>query len=181
MTSPTARSWNAVRAAIVLTSLAAGCGGGSTDSTGTQSGGNYIRFQANGAQVQFQDQVANPIAVSIAQAGVEYVLIVTGGSAPTASPYSNIQLNVADVSPIATKTYGAFQSSGSGGGYTAALVTYNVGSVGYDNTAANSDFHITITQITSTTASGTFSGTVKTKSGVALSITAGEFLGKRIN
>lgn len=178
MISATAKLWNALRVATVLTALAAGCGG-STDSTNNQSGADFIRFKANGAQVQFQDQFANPIAVSIAKTGSEYSLIVTGGSDPTASLYSNIQLNVADVSPIGTKTYGAFQPIG--GGYTAALVTYNVGSVGYDNTAANSDFQITITQITSTTASGTFSGTVKTKSGVAVSITSGEFLGKRIN
>ena len=178
MISATARTWNALRAAIVLTALAAGCGS-STDSTGNQSGAYYIRFKSNGAQVQFQDQVGFPIVVSIAKTGIEYSLIVTGGSDPTASPYSNIQLNVADIIPIGTKTYGAFQASG--GGYTAALVTYNVGSAGYDNTAANSDFQITITEITTTTVTGTFSGTVKNKSGAAVSISGGEFLAKRLN
>jgi hypothetical protein len=177
MLSRTARSWNALRAAIALTALAAGCSS-STDSTDNQNGADYIRFQASGAQVQFVDQVASPIAVSIAQSGAEYTLIVVGGTALTASPYSNIQISVFDISPITTKTYGAFQSSGTG--FAGALVTYNVGSVGYDNTAVNSDVQVTIKEITSTIVHGTFSLTVKTKSGASVFLSGGEFVAKRI-
>lgn len=178
MSSRTAKSWNVLRAAIVLIPLAAGCSG-STDSTDNQNGADYIRFQASGVQVQFQDQVASPIAASIAQTGAEYSLIVVGGSAPTASPFSNIQISVFDISPITTKTYGAFQSSGTG--FAGALVTYNVGSVGYDNTGVNSDVQVTITQITSTIVHGTFSLTVKAKSGASVLLSGGEFVAKRIN
>jgi hypothetical protein len=144
----------------LLTSLV-GCNN-STDSTGNQSGADFIRFQASGVQVQFQDQVASPVAGVFPPVGNEFSLNVTGESAPTASPFSNIQITVMDPSPITTRTYGAFQPVGSGGTFT-AIISYNVGSLGYDNTAAatTSDVQVTVTEITSTTVRGTFSATVK--------------------
>jgi hypothetical protein len=179
MISRIPRSWNAPAAAILA--LLAGCSS-STDSTGSQSGADFIRFQASGAQIQFQDQPTSPVAATIAAIGSESSLNVTGQSAFSASPFSNIQITVIDPSPITTKTYGAFQPVGTSGAFTSAIISYNVGSVGYDNTAAGtgSDVQVTITEITSTTVRGTFSATVKTKAGAVVAISGGSFLAKRI-
>jgi len=180
MTSFMPRSWSPLRAAIILASLAPGCSS-STDSNGSQSGADFIRFQASGVQVQFVDQVASPVGAVLAPAANGFTLNVTGGSAPTASPFSNIQLTVIDFSPITTKTYAGF-TVGGGGTFTSTSITYNVGSTGYDNTAAgtSTDVQITITAITSTTVIGVFSGTVKSKGGATVTIVGGSFQAKRL-
>ena len=178
MTLRFARSPIAFGALVLFTTFAVGCGS-ATDSTNSQQSTYFIRFKANGTQYEYHDVIANPVVASFAKVGPEYSFIASGVSASGVTSGGGITLNAFDVSPITTKTYGAFQ--GAGTGYTVGQILFQLGTGSYDNTDPNSDVRVTLTQITATEARGVFSGTVTSASHGSVVITNGEFFAKRIS
>lgn len=179
MISATARPHKALGTLVLFTVAALGCSS-STDANGKSSSPYYIRFTANGTQSEYHDQFAFPISASFARTGTEYTAIVAGQSDAVATTGGTITLGAMDVAPITTKSYGALQTVASNGGFTLGQISYTIGSIGYSNPDPNNDVHVTFSEITATTARGTFSGTLKSSGRPNLSI-SGEFFAKRIN
>ena len=164
-------------AALMACVLSLACGGDdSTGPSGSNGGSFYVRFRANGSQVEFN--AANNVFTTIDKVGNEFHF-GTSGVSPTTG--NSVSLAVLDVSAITTTTYTGFTVVNNSGGFRMAQIMYTVGGVQYENTDPNQDNRITITEITATTVKGTFSGTVKASGRPSLSITNGEFFSQRIN
>ena len=166
-----------VTALVFCSALTLGCGGDSTgpDSGQNQGGEFYVRFRANGTQVVFN--LPNNELATFDKIGSEFHF----GTSGAAANGNNISLAVFDVAAITTASYVGLTTVNSSGGYRLAEILYTVGGVQYENTDANQDHRITITEITPTTVKGTFSGTMKASGRPNISITNGEFYTKRIN
>jgi hypothetical protein len=166
-----------ITALLFCTALALGCGGDSSgpDNSGNQGGEFYVRFRANGTQEVFN--LPNNVLTTFDKIGSEFHF----GTAGVAANGNSISLAIFDVVAITTASYAGFTTVNSSGGYRLAQILYTVGGVQYENTDANQDHRITITEITPTTVKGTFSGTVKATGRASISITNGEFLSRRIN
>ncbi len=136
-------------------------------------GGYYVRFKANGQQVEFTVQGATIAA--FAQAGNTYNAVFTGYDSS-----SNVGLQVYDNKEITMATYSGYTLSGSS--FIGALIHYkdNLGTL-YSQDALNPTTSITISEITSSAVKGTFSGILKASGKPDLSITQGEFFVWRSN
>jgi hypothetical protein len=158
------------RAALLVSiAVMAACGGSDKNPTGPGGSTYYLRFKANGTQVNFTAQAS--LYAAFAQAGAQYNMIGTGY---TATSNSNIQ--VYNNSPVVVGTYSGYNING--GALVGALVGYqDDGGVSYTNQSAT----ITISEITSTTVRGTFSGVVEANGHPDITITNGEFRLQRAN
>jgi hypothetical protein len=148
----------------------AACNG---DSTGPLGGDLFLRFKANGAQVEFTDQLS--LLASFTSTTAQSVLLITGFEGP-----SNAGLQIYDRQPITTSTYSGYAFAD--GAFQGVLVTYLTPSnVLYQlDTSAPVDATVTITDIGSARIRGTFSGTLSDGQ-TDLVITDGEFLVARAN
>jgi hypothetical protein len=144
-----------------------------TDEDDNSNSGYFIRFKANGTQVEFKEQTS--LVAAFAKSGIQHNGVFSGGK-----NLSNIVLQVFDNKAIEATTFTGYTISGSS--IVAELISYN------DNTGANytqgsvgSNATITISEITATTVRGTFSSTVKSAGKPDISITQGEFFVWRAN
>src|SRR5689334_7840539 len=135
---------------LAIGSLVAGC---SSSSTGPTASGHYLRFDANGSQVNFT--VDASLVAAFAHAGNEYNALMTGFDAN-----SNASLQIFDGAAVTTKRYAAYQITG--GALVGVLITYQPSpGVVYSSIATEtSDAVITVTEMTATEVKGTFSGTL---------------------
>jgi hypothetical protein len=156
---------------FVLGSLAAGCGS-STGPTGNN--GHFLRFDANGSQVNFTAEAS--LIAAFAHAGNEFNALMTGYDAT-----SNASLQVFDGAAVTTKRYGGYDIVG--GALVGVLITYQPSQgVVYSSIAtATSDAVITITDMTATEVKGTFSGTLQANGHPDIVVTNGEFSLNRAN
>ena len=159
-------------AALIATACKSSTDAG--DSQQTSSGTYYVRFKANGAQIDYSSDTW--VNAAIAKTGPEYFFV--GASTPAGSVgEGSMSVSVFDPSPITTTTYsGGLTPVGTTGAYTLPQLSYVTGSSTY---TSSNDARITLTEITSTTVKGTFQGTVSTTGKPSISITNGEFFAKR--
>jgi hypothetical protein len=145
-----------------------------SSSTGPNANGHYLRFDANGSQLNFT--IESSLAAAFAHAGNEYNALMTGFDAT-----SNLSLQVFDGAAITTKQYTGYQFTG--GAFVGVLITYqpSAGLVYSSVATANSDAVITITELTATDVKGTFSGTLKKAGQPDIVATNGEFSLHRAN
>ena len=160
-------------AGLILASvLVTGCGGGNT--TGT-SGGYYLRFQTPSGQVNFTSQPS--LMAAFSQAGNQHTMLVTGYDAT-----ANFSISVFDGAAITQKTYSGNDINPALGALVGVQLTYQdasgtVYSIGSGTVIQT----VTISNITSTTVTGTFSGTLRSTGHADLLISNGQFLVQRAN
>lgn len=137
-------------------------------------GGIYkMKFKANDTMVEFRTQAS--LTASYGQSGSQYNALFTGYDAE-----SNMSLQVFDSKPIEEATYSGYVLSGSA--FVGALIGYQDKSgTLFTQGANNSNATINLTEITSTTVRGTFSGTLKASGKPDIQITNGEFFVWRTN
>lgn len=133
----------------------------------------YVRFNANGQNVEFK--VHGLLVAAFGQAGNQYNASFTGGNTN-----SNVSLQVFDNKAITSATYSGYVLTGSA--FIGAIIGYqdNSGTL-FTQGAVSPNSIITISEITSTTVKGTFSGTVTASGKSDISITGGEFYVWRAN
>lgn len=138
------------------------------------NGGEYfIRFKANGTQVDFA--VQGSLTAAFGQAGSQFNAVFSGGDAT-----SNISLQVFDNKAIAEANYTGYGIVGSS--VVGALIGYSdkTGTL-YTQGAVGSNATITVTELAATTVRGTFGGIVKATGKPDILITQGEFFVWRAN
>jgi len=145
----------------------ASCGGGTT---GPNNSTYFVRFKANGSQVEFTNPVA--LAAGFGHSGTQYNMLVTGFDAT-----SNANIQVFDGSAISAKTYSGYGVVGSA--FVGSLIGYQP--PGGPVYASNATVTVTITGLSATTVSGTFEGTVSATGHANIQVTEGEFSVKRSN
>lgn len=132
----------------------------------------YVKFKSNGTQVNFTG-FGTEVAI-FSHSGNQYTCAVTG-----ADTSSNIGLSMYDTTAITTKTYSGFTTVNSLSATLGTLVTYGDGS-GTSYNSNNTTFSITVTGLTDSTMTGTFSGSLQDNNGTnTLTITDGDFHVKR--
>jgi glutamate synthase domain-containing protein 3 len=139
----------------------------------TDDGKYFIRFNANGSKVEFT--VQGSLVAAFGQAGTQYNAVFTGGDAA-----SNISLQVYDGKAIAAGTFSGYTITG--GAVVGAIMGYsdNSGTL-YTQGSVGSNASITISEITTTTVRGTFSGTLKASGKTDIVVSQGEFYVWRAN
>jgi hypothetical protein len=147
--------------------LLTACGG---SSTGPSGGSYYLRFTANGTLVNFTAQPS--LLAAFGQSGSQYNALITGFDAS-----SNASVQLFDGTPITPKSYSGYTLVGNA--FVGVLLTYQdaagiVYSSGSTGTAA-------VTQLTATTVTGTFSGTLQASGHPNLPVINGQFYVKRAN
>lgn len=135
--------------------------------------GYMMRFKVNGAQVEFKTQAS--LVAAFGQSGNIFNGVFTGYDAK-----SNISLQVYDNKAISETTFSGYALVGSS--FVGALIGYqdNDGTL-YTQGSINSDATIKISEMSSTTVRGTFSGTLKASGKSDIAITNGEFFVWRAN
>lgn len=137
------------------------------------SGEYYVRFNANGQKIEFKVQGATVAAFG--QAANIYNAVFTGYDAS-----SNLILQVFDKKEITTSSYSGYTLSGAS--FIGSLISYQDASgTVFRQDVSNPVTTVTISEITSETVRGTFSGIVKTSGKPDISITQGEFYVWRTN
>jgi hypothetical protein len=159
---------------LASTLLVAACSSHSSSPTGPSGSGQYyLRFNANGSQVSFTSQPT--LLVAFAQSGTQYNALITGYTAS-----ANASLTVFNGSAINTGTFSGYNIVGSA--LVGATIAYQDASgTLYSSGTAATDAVITITDKTSTTFKGTFSGRLKAVGKTDIVVTSGEFFVKRAN
>jgi hypothetical protein len=154
--------------------LILGCGGGSESTGPGGSGDHYLRFQANGAQVSYTEQ--SSLLMTFSNSGTQYVGIVSGFDAT-----SNANLQIYANAAISTGTWSGYNLSGSAlvgaliGYHPAGGVLHTSGGTGVVTAS------VTISEITGTTARGTFTATLRAAGQPDITVTNGEFFVPRFN
>jgi hypothetical protein len=158
---------------ILIFTISAGIFASCKDDETETSGGYYVRFNANGQKVEFKVQGATVAAFG--QATNIYNAVFTGYDAS-----SNVILQVFDKKEITTSTYSGYTLSGAS--FIGALISYQDDSgTLFRQEVLNPVTSVTISEITSETVKGTFSGIVKASGKPNISITQGEFYVWRSN
>ncbi len=143
------------------------CGGSGGDSTGPD-GTYYLRFKANGTQITYADQFR--LNATVSQAANQHLLLALGFD-----DTSNFSATFFDGAPVSQKTYAGYNINQSLGAFIGVIFAYqNTSGVVYGPGSTN-DESATITELTSTTVRGTFSGTVRAAGQADVVITNGEF------
>lgn len=133
----------------------------------------FVRFNANGSKVEFT--VQGSLVAAFGQASSQYNAVFTGGDGT-----SNISLQVFDGKAIAAGTFSGYTITG--GAVVGALIGYSDASgTLYTQGSVGSNASIIISEITATTASGTFSGTLKSSGKADIVVSQGEFYVWRAN
>jgi hypothetical protein len=160
-------------AGLMLTGLlATGCGG--SDSTGT-SGDYYLRFQTAAGQVEFTAQAS--LVAAFSQSGNQRLMLATGFDATR-----NFSISVFDGVAIVEKTYSGYDINPTLGVIVGVQLTYQDASgTVYSIGSGTVNQTVTITHLTSTTVTGTFSGTLKATGHPDLVISNGTFFVLRTN
>ena len=172
-----ARALN-TRLAIVMVALAGALSACGKDSSGPDNGNNngtyFYRFDANGTRVTFNTQ--NSLTAAFSQSGNQRVLIITGFDATR-----NSAVQVYSGATITTTSYTGYTINTSLGAVVGMIFHYQDASgTLYTSDTGNANT-ATITEITSTTVRGTFSGRLKANGKADLVITNGEFFVIRAN
>ena len=135
--------------------------------------GYVVQFNANGKKVEFTVQAS--LVAAFANSGTLYDGIFTGYTAS-----SNISLQVYDNKAISETTYSGYMLVGST--FVGALIDFqDTDGTIYTQGTSNSDATVTITKITATTVTGTFSGTLKANGKPDMIISQGQFYVLRAN
>jgi hypothetical protein len=157
---------------VLALACLAGCSS-SNSTTGPSGNSYYLRFKANGTQVEFTSEPS--LIGAFAQSGIQYNGLFTGYDAN-----SNMSLQVFDGAAITQKSYSGYDITG--GALVGVLLTYQTtGGVVYGSGGVGTDAVITITELSQTAVKGTFTGTMKASGHPNLSITQGEFVVHRAN
>lgn len=146
----------------------------SCSTTNSKNNGGYVmRFKANGNTVEFTVQAS--LTAAFGQSSNQYNGLFTGYDAN-----SDISLQVFDDKTISESTYTGYTIVGSA--VIGTLISYqdDTGTV-YTQGSGSSDATVSITQITSKTVRGTFSGTLKASGKPDMAITGGQFYVWRAN
>ena len=150
---------------LCLTILSGSC---SSDET---SDGYVMRFKANSTQQEFAAGGGQTATFTLDDNQHIGLIVGSDGSRTMA-------LKVYDTEAIAVAVYRQFEPKDDA--FTGSLIAYQDESgTEYTQGAVIPDIHVRITEITSTSVSGTFGGTLKADGKPDLSITEGEFLVRR--
>ncbi len=140
---------------------------------GPLSTGYFIRFKADGQQVEFTNQAA--LTAATGQSLSQYNAVVSGFSGN-----HNISIQMFDNEAIRTSVYEGYENKVSY--FEGALIGYGRDGVIYGTSGVNPEVTVSLTVWTATEAKGTFSGKVKaTNASTEIAITDGEFFVKRLN
>lgn len=139
----------------------------------TGENGYFIRFKANGTVVNYTIQAS--LVAAFGKSGIQHNAVFSGGDAS-----SNISLQVFDSKSIVASAFSGYTITD--GAVVGALIGYsdNTGTL-YTQGSVGSNASITITGITATTVSGTFSGTLKASGKADIVVSQGEFFVWRAN
>jgi len=165
----------AARRFVLLTSalVVAACSKSSSPTGPGGSSSYYFRFNANGSVVNYTSQPS--LVVAFGHSGSQFNALITGF---TSSSNANVQ--VFSGSAIGTVTYSGYNVVG--GAFVGALVGYQDASgTTYTSGSGATDAVVTITQLTSSTMTGTFTGRLKATGKADIVVTNGEFFVKRAN
>lgn len=139
----------------------------------TDSGAYVMSFKVDGKLVEFKVQAS--LVAAFGHADNVYNAVFTGYD-----PDSNISLQIFDGKEIVAATYTGYGLVG--GSIVGAVIGYSDKSgTLYTQYAVNSDATITISEITSSTVRGTFSGKLRSNGKSDISITEGKFYVWRAN
>jgi len=143
------------------------------DNKGPSAVGYFIRFKADGQQVEFTNQTT--LTAATGQSLSQYNAVVSGFSGN-----HNISVQMFDNEAIRTSVYEGYENKVSY--FEGALIGYGKDGVIYGTNAINPEVTVNLTEWTATEAKGTFSGKVKaTSASTEIAITEGEFYVKRLN
>ncbi|HEV8613194.1 MAG TPA: hypothetical protein VGQ73_06765, partial [Gemmatimonadales bacterium] len=136
-------------------------------STGPSGGSYYLRFNANGTLVNFTAQPS--LLCAFGQSGSQYNALITGFDAT-----SNASVQLFDGTPIAQKSYSGYTIIGTA--FVGVLLTYqDATGVVYSSGSGANTGTATITQLTATTVTGTFTGTLVANGHPNLAVSNGQF------
>ena len=130
-----------------------------------------MSFKANGTQVNYK--TIGAIVATFSNNSSEYLGAFSGYDAT-----SNMNLQVYDGATITTKNYSGYTAAGNG--LIGVLIGYQ-GDSGTLCSEAGDDAPATVTSISETSVSGTFSGTIKADRKADIAITNGKFTLQRFN
>lgn len=157
---------------LLLLSLFSACKKENNSSNTTATGTYYMRFKANGTQVEFTNQQS--LVAAFSNTGNQYVGIFTGYDAN-----SNMGLQVYDNKAIATGTYTGYAAVGSV--LVGTLISYQTSNSSiYGETGMDTTVVVNINELTSTAVKGTFNGILSGQND-SMVITNGEFYLHRVN
>lgn len=136
------------------------------------SDGYVMRFKADGNLQEFSASGAQTATFTLDDD--QYIGLIVGSQGS-----HTMVLKVYDTEPITEGVYRQFEPKGNA--FTGSLIAYRDNSgTEYTQGAVTPDIRVRITEITSTSVSGTFGGTLKADGKPDLAITEGEFLVKRM-
>lgn len=156
---------------VVLTMVFSSC---KKDDKGDNASDGYVmKFKVNGSQVVLNSQPS--LVAAFANTGAIFNGVFNGSDGA-----SIMILQVYDNKAISQTTYSGYKLVGSS--FVGAIISYSDASgTGYAQGSANPDTKVTISEITTTTVSGTFSATLKSAGKPDIDITDGEFFVWRAN
>lgn len=164
----------AARGAALALALVALASCGNNSGTGPFGSGLFMRFRANGTQVEYVQQ--GGLTSVFNTSGGQYKLTLTGSEGAV----SFVVLTVWDVTTITEKTYEGL--TGAAGSVVGATVAYrNPAGVSYESGTSTAEATIVITEISGTNVGGTFSGVLHASGQPDLTVTEGSFRVARLN
>jgi len=151
---------------LCVTILSASC------SSDEASDGYVMRFKANGIQQEFVTGVGQTATFTLDDN--QHIGLIVGSDGTR-----TMALKVYDTEEITVAVYRQFEPKDDG--FTGSLIAYQDESgTEYTQGAVVPDIRVRITEITSTSVSGTFGGTLKAEGKPDLPITEGEFFVRRL-
>lgn len=165
------KKWRFLNALLALAAVVLLLNSCKKDQTG--NGGYVMKFDVNGTTVEFTGQAS--LSAAFSSSGNQYLGVFTGYDAT-----SNMSLQIYDNKSIVAGSFSGYTIAG--GALTGILITYqDHGGTVYNSATTNPDAVVNISEITSTTVRGTFSGTMKSAGKPDISVTNGQFFVWRAN
>ena len=139
------------------------------------TGKYFMRFKSNGEWVEYTNQLHQ--TAGFVKSGLQHVGTISGMNDAT----SNFSILIYDLEPITEGTYSGYTTSVEG--LTGILLAHkdkSTGAVYGSAVVGELTARLTITEMTETSVSGTFSGVLKSNDHPDIDITEGSFFVKRV-